>query len=79
MAPGDSGLAPEFSEEVATLLASVDDDNGVPSDVDDADSVIDVPLVLEMGSLLDDVVSDGRPVIIVVCLVIVTIELFGIV
>lgn len=79
MAPGDRGLVPEFSEEIATLLAPVDEGNVVPSDVDDADSVIGVPLAVEMGSMADDVVTDGRPVTIVVCLVIVIIELFGIV
>jgi hypothetical protein len=79
MAPGESGLAPEIAEDVAALLASVDEGNDVPSDADDADSVIGVPLAVEMGSELDDVVTDGRPVTMVVCLVIVTIELFGIV
>lgn len=79
MAPGGSGLAVELAEGVATLLASVDEGNDAPSDVDSADSVIGVSLVVDMGSMLDDVVTDGRPVMIVVCLVIVTIELFGIV
>lgn len=79
MAPGESGLAPEFAEEVVALLTSMEEGTAVPSDVEDADSVIDVPLAAEMGSELDDVVTDGRPVTMVVCLVIVTIELFGIV
>lgn len=79
MAPGDSGLAVELVEGVAALLASVDEGNDVPSDVEGADSVIGVSLVVDTGSMLDDVVTDGRPVMIVVCLVIVTIELFGIV
>lgn len=79
MAPGESGLAPEFAEEAVSLLKSVYEGAAVPSDVDDADSVTGVPLVAEMASVLDDVVADGRPVTMVVCLVIVTIELFGIV
>lgn len=61
------------------LLASVDDGIAVPSDVEDVDSVIGVPPAVEMVSELDVVVTDGRPVTMVVCLVIVTIELFGIV
>lgn len=79
MAPGDSGLAVELVEGVAALLASVDEGNDAPSDVEGTDSVIGVSLVVDTGSMLDDVVTDGRPVMIVVCLVIVTIELFGIV
>lgn len=79
MAPGDSGFAFELVECVAALLASVGEGNNAPSDVEGADSVIGVPLVVGMGSMLDDVVADGRPVTIVVCLVIVTIELFGMV
>jgi hypothetical protein len=79
IAPGASGLAPEFLEDAVTVLISVDEGTAVPSDVDDVDSVIGVPLAVEMGSELDDVVIDGRPVTMVVCLVIVTMELFGIV
>lgn len=79
MAPGDIGLAPEFAEEAVTLLTFMYEGTAVPSDVDDGISVIGVPLAVEMGSVLDDVVTDGRPVTMVVCLVIVIIELFGIV
>lgn len=79
MAPGASELAPEFAEEGVALLKSVNEESAAPSDVDDADSEFGVPLADEMGSELVDVVTDGRPVTMVVCLVIVTIELFGIV
>jgi hypothetical protein len=79
MVPGDSGLVLEFSEEFVALLTSVDEGIGASSNVNDIDSVIGEPLVVDTGSTLAEVIVDDLPVIIVVCLVIVTIELFGIV
>lgn len=77
--PVDRRLAPGASEELAVLLSLVAEDDGSSANVAVIDAVVGVPVLVDAVSVRSEVEVDGLPVVMVVCLVIVTIELFGIV
>lgn len=79
MVPVDRGLAPGASEGLAVLLSLAGEDGGTSANVAVIDAVVDVPLLVDAVFVRSEVDVDSLPVVMVVCLVIVTIELFGIV
>ena len=79
MIPVDREPAPGAPEVFTAVLSSVGEDFGTSSKVAVLGAVIRVPLVVDAVSIESEVVVDGLAVMMVVCLVIVTIELFGIV
>lgn len=77
--PVDRVLAPGASEGLAVLLSLAGEDDGTSANVAVVDAVVGVPVLVDAVSVRSEVEGDGLPVVMVVCLVIVTIELFGIV
>lgn len=61
------------------LLSIAGEDDDTSANVAVVDAVVGVPVLVDAVSVRSEVDGDGLPVVMVVCLVIVTIELFGIV